>query len=1765
MESSRTYFSGGRVHDRGGRGGANRGLVDKAIRSKDFQVNNKALAIRAINGMQLHENAATLLLDLLDGRNNGLTFITSILQQTDHGSMDIIAIPLIKVFLNPEYNKPLLTSSRNRVLQHIFQSPLFLPELLLFVEAGGASAEDLDALSQFGLLLIGSSLEMVRNGDMKRLAKAMQSKQGPIQNKLFRIVCATEEQHQETARLAHDVRRRYPMEPAAVTERDKVPPGGRHNNDLPNYREISLLPSIEEINCSTPPYLPLSSGANRFIADDEQHYLDSIFRLLRHDAIEPIREALVTCEDGASGGSAGRNFCVYSGCRIEGIDVSANLPPSVVLSFEYPPEWNMSSLTEAEVEEVFKYKSRLSYMSIVCFRMNCVPVSFGAVSVLDKAWFWDGEGGRPKVGISFRNDNDFLRLIEYPGTYSMDSLPPGATLDAVVINTAFFSVVNVLRCLQQMDSVPLREYILRTPRPPVRGREANPSTGPPDYLPKQIRIHKHGEIFTLRDVSAAKFVENAVSCTSLDPSQAMALHHALTSKVALIQGPPGTGKSFIGTALTNIILDSCRSVKILCLCYTNHALDQFLESLLDSGITSIARIGSRSKSQRLKPYYIEQLAYHREVSREARRSHAQLRGLCEDLRSEIEKIDSFLKGNKCDPDTAQWEMIQACLSHENPDLLHEFTVPAEEDGFEYAGKATRQPEHLWRRWLSGQRNLFKSRQSGPWALPPRSRLATARQWFQGFVKQMRHRLVALFRDYTSMYDNLQEQKQEAKRLCLQEVRVIGATTSGATLMKSLIESSGAKVVIVEEAGEVLEAHILTSLTAAVQHLILIGDHKQLRPKVQSYPLQVVSGRGLDLDRSMFERLVIHSDLEPSVLTVQRRMRPEISLLIKGTYPDLLDHDCVSAYPNVAGMSKNVIFLDHSMPEETRTDGGSFKNPYEVDMCVCIAKYLIQNGYNPRQLVILTPYLGQLMSIRGKVRREIHDIQALVSEMDREDAVRSGIIVDDDDDVADRLQGGFVANGSASSGQSLTAALDATEQGMRISTVDNFQGEESDIVIISMVRSNGSGDAGFLKEPERINVLLSRAKHGMIIVGNKTTFLNSKKAGPVLKPLMDLLTGLDCLMDHVPSYCQTHPNDSVQLRCPDDFKMLRPNGGCLLPCNFRLSCGHACPQHCHFLDQAHSRIKCYRPCPRFPISCPERHPCPKLCYEECGSCTVDILNVPLKCGHIKARAKCHNVSDPSRKQDIKCNEEVSRHLVSCGHDIRVPCHVSERPEVDIFCTARCGEALPCSHSCPGICGQCKKKGEHSSCSVKCGRIHFCGHECQSTCHSSCPPCSRKCDKKCFHSACPKPCSTVCATCIEPCAWDCPHFGPCDLPCGAPCRRPPCDRRCSRLLSCGHICPSLCGEICPSQKYCHTCGDSGKEIVDLLGLSPYEEYDVDSDPICVLPCGHFYTVSTLDGIMNLAQYYSTRPGSTGAELTWARPIPLSEADGDPPKACPSCKTIIHGVFRYGRVVQHKELLVMERKFLLYCKQELAANETVKDPLHRATSMKLIYDNIMTGGPSQKLFNIVGGDSQMEVPAPPVAAMLNAATQLGAVLLTGDTSASWIRETLVGVEKELETAIAVAIENKYIKKYVELVLLFVSLILKLNPTMAERKLNNTQNRCLNFLDSVTHHDSNVISIEMTAKAERLRKLLCESIGRDEIVSVLSAMNQSGGYNYGTGWSAHWFECPNGHPYYIGECGGAMEQSNCPECGAVVGGSNHTLTSGNRRVNPAFLQHGR
>ena len=71
---------------------------------------------------------------------------------------------------------------------------------------------------------------------------------------------------------------------------------------------------------------------------------------------------------------------------------------------------------------------------------------------------------------------------------------------------------------------------------------------------------------------------------------------------------------------------------------------------------------------------------------------------------------------------------------------------------------------------------------------------------------------------------------------MKNVDVIAMTTTCAARYRRILKNIGPKIVVIEEAAEVLEAHVITSLTPSTEHLILIGDHKQLRPNPSVYDL-----------------------------------------------------------------------------------------------------------------------------------------------------------------------------------------------------------------------------------------------------------------------------------------------------------------------------------------------------------------------------------------------------------------------------------------------------------------------------------------------------------------------------------------------------------------------------------------------------------------------------------------------------------------------------------------------------------------------------------------------------------------------------------------------------------------------------------------------------------------------------------------------------------------------------------------------------------------
>ena len=146
-----------------------------------------------------------------------------------------------------------------------------------------------------------------------------------------------------------------------------------------------------------------------------------------------------------------------------------------------------------------------------------------------------------------------------------------------------------------------------------------------------------------------------------------------------------------------------------------------------------------------------------------------------------------------------------------------------------------------------------------------------RHWLNEFRDGHYHTLDGLSKEYQTAADNMEFAANEQNTEICKTMKIIGMTTTAAAKNSKLINNLGCKIIIAEEAAEVQESHIVAVLSEHCQHMILIGDHQQLRPKSNSYDLEVK----YNLNISLFERL-IKNDFESVRLDKQHRMQPEIS-------------------------------------------------------------------------------------------------------------------------------------------------------------------------------------------------------------------------------------------------------------------------------------------------------------------------------------------------------------------------------------------------------------------------------------------------------------------------------------------------------------------------------------------------------------------------------------------------------------------------------------------------------------------------------------------------------------------------------------------------------------------------------------------------------------------------------------------------------------------------------------------------------------------------
>ena len=270
-----------------------------------------------------------------------------------------------------------------------------------------------------------------------------------------------------------------------------------------------------------------------------------------------------------------------------------------------------------------------------------------------------------------------------------------------------------------------------------------------------------------------------------------------------------------------------------------------------------------------------------------------------------------------------------------------------------------------------------------------------------------------------------------------DARVIACTLTGSA--HHLLTGRRFGTLFIDEAAQALEASCWIAIQKA-DRVILAGDHRQLPPTVKS-PAALSGG----LDKTLMQTICENKPRCVSMLTVQYRMADDIMQFPNREFYDgLLQSDPGVKYRGILDWDTAVEWVEAGGEEgETLApDGLSRINPAEAELALqTLHDYIERIGkdrilYERLDIGIISPYKGQVHLLRKMLRKDSYwkPLRHLIS----------------------------------------------------INTVDGFQGQERDIILISMVRQNEQGQVGFLADLRRMNVAITRARMKLIIIGHSPT-------------------------------------------------------------------------------------------------------------------------------------------------------------------------------------------------------------------------------------------------------------------------------------------------------------------------------------------------------------------------------------------------------------------------------------------------------------------------------------------------------------------------------------------------------------------------------------------------------------------------------------------------------------------------------------------------------
>jgi superfamily I DNA and/or RNA helicase len=498
--------------------------------------------------------------------------------------------------------------------------------------------------------------------------------------------------------------------------------------------------------------------------------------------------------------------------------------------------------------------------------------------------------------------------------------------------------------------------------------------------------------------------------------------------LTIIQGPPGTGKTTVITEIVFQILNKNPDAKILITSQTNDAVDNVLDNLLVKEIPIVRLSGIRKPKVSLQKHTLER----------------KIEGWKEEVRK---KTKSNWKSYK--------EQFKKSLEKENIILVPIFEILSSNKQWKVKKQEI---EKILERF-----NMFKGVEK---SLTSETEFISLINDFvkinleEYFIKQQ------IFKDWLATISSLDENSNINQKL-IDSIRVIGATTNHIASKKYEKYNFEFDYVIMDESGKATTAEALIP-TVLAEKLILVGDHRQLRPmltanrEVEKWLREEFKTGTDEFDSwddyfnrpSLFEQVItkIDDDFKSQLEECRRSSKDQVLLTSKCFYEPFgdeaikpVERQQEEEHNLDLKIDSSIIFLDIGNSYKSEIDGnGSSRNKLSAELIPELIKQLDRFDKVKKYTIgVITGYSAQVREIRKVVRNKI-DYRKLKN-------IKSNNIV--------------------------------------ISVVDKFQGLEKDIIIFDLVRSQQQ-TLGFLSNANRINVALSRQKKLLIIVGNLDSLLSA---------------------------------------------------------------------------------------------------------------------------------------------------------------------------------------------------------------------------------------------------------------------------------------------------------------------------------------------------------------------------------------------------------------------------------------------------------------------------------------------------------------------------------------------------------------------------------------------------------------------------------------------------------------------------------------------------